>query len=535
MTAIITNKFRIQRARQFKKEFDSSIDENYYLYVGETKPWSAPDSDDIPPVPVDNAQEIRKIWQSMLGLKKIDEIDVSHVIPRFNWEPNTVFASYSDDDPDLLNHPTEQEIIDANLGGYNAGPIYCVDSQFRVYKCLDNNGGAISTDTPSGTSLVPFSTSDGYVWKYMFTVSGPDILKFVTDDWIPVKLLEFDDGSNQWQVQQNAVSNQISNINVISPGSGLVDIADGAILSATSNSAVLDTGGNSFDNSYNQSTIHIVGGTGVGQQRVITSYDGTSKELTVSENFTVIPDATSTYEIRPSVLISGDGTGASAKAIVNMLGELESVQVTDSGTDYNFASATVVGGNIRLGGASPQVSVQIGPMGGHGANPVEELGGRFVMMNVKLDFNEGDGDFPTTNEYRRMGVIFDPKNFGTNDSATSTTLRATKQLLVSGVASNFLDDENISSLSASAFLVEAEDLGGGNFRITYIQTQNSGFNEFNVGETITGANSGATATIDSVINPEVEPYSGCIIYMQNQRPISRQILQLEDIKLTIAF
>jgi hypothetical protein len=536
MTAIITNKFRVQRASQFKTEFDSlSIEDNYYLFIAEPQPWQAPFSDDIPPPAVDSVAEHRKIWKSMLGMKRIGEIDVAHVIKRYNWQPNTVFASYSDSDSELFNHPTEQEIIDANLGGYNAGPIYCVDSNFNVYKCLNNNNESISSVIPSGTSPLPFSTGDGYTWQYMFTVNGPDILKFVTQDWIPVKKLDADDGSPQWLVQQNATPNSISVIKVTNAGSGYVDIADGDVASATFNTVVLANGGNAFDNSYNQSTIHIISGTGAGQQRVISAYDATTFEVTVAEPFFVVPDATSTYEIRPSVSISGNGSGALAKANINLSGQLQSVQITNPGTNYTIASATVSGGNIRLGGGVAQVSVELGPESGHGADAVKELGASFIMMNVQLEFNEGAGDFPTSNEYRRIGIIRDPKNFASSVSATAVTLRATKQLQLSGVSGTFLDDEILSAISSTALLVESEDLGGGNYRITYIQDNSTGFENFVVGETVTGSISGASGVIEGIINPEVEPNSGCILYQENHRPVSRQINQIEDIKITIAF
>lgn len=535
MTAIITNKFRIQRAAQFKKEFSSiSTEDNYYLYVGEPDSWQSPASDDIPPIPTDTPTEHRLVWQTMLGLKRIGEMDVSHVIPRFNWVSNTVFAAYSDNDVDLFNHPTPQEIVDANNGGYTAGPIYCIDTQFRIYKCLDNNNKSVSTVTPSGTSPLPFSTADGYTWQYMMTVSGPNVEKFASEDWMPVQVLTFDDGSFQWIVQQNAQSGKISTVKITNPGNGLVDVASGSVSSASSLTVVLSDGGNEFNDSYNHSTIHITSGTGIGQQRVITSYNATSKEVTVSEPFDIDPDSSSTYEIVPTVSISGDGTGAMARAVVES-GMLTSVQVTNAGDNYTFANATVTGGNLRLGGTTPTVSVDIGPIGGHGANVVEELGARYVMMNVKLTFTEGDGDFPQSNEYRRLGIVFNPKNFGTNDSATALTLRATKQLILTGVSSDFTPDENISTLTSSAFLVESEDLGGGNFRLTYIQNESTGFDTFTVGDTLTGDTSGSTGIISSLINPEVEHNSGDILYMQNQRPISRQELQLEDIKLTIAF
>ena len=43
--------------------------------------------------------------------------------------------------------------------------------EFYVYQCLHNNNGAASTVKPTGTSPNPFKTSDGYIWKLLYTLS----------------------------------------------------------------------------------------------------------------------------------------------------------------------------------------------------------------------------------------------------------------------------------------------------------------------------------------------------------------------------
>ena len=65
---------------------------------------------------------------------------------------------------------------------------YVVTSEFKVYKCLNNNNATASTEEPTSTSSAPFTTTDGYVWKYMYSVSASDFEKFKTDDYIPIPL-----------------------------------------------------------------------------------------------------------------------------------------------------------------------------------------------------------------------------------------------------------------------------------------------------------------------------------------------------------
>jgi hypothetical protein len=64
--------------------------------------------------------------------------------------------------------------------------MYCVTSENRVYKCLDNNGAIPSTSKPYSTSLQPITTPDGYVWKYMYTIPAALINKFMTETELPV-------------------------------------------------------------------------------------------------------------------------------------------------------------------------------------------------------------------------------------------------------------------------------------------------------------------------------------------------------------
>lgn len=63
---------------------------------------------------------------------------------------------------------------------------YVMTDDFNVYKCLDNNLNAASTIKPTGTSVSPISTSDGYIWKYMYNVPINLRSKFLNDQQIPV-------------------------------------------------------------------------------------------------------------------------------------------------------------------------------------------------------------------------------------------------------------------------------------------------------------------------------------------------------------
>ena len=63
---------------------------------------------------------------------------------------------------------------------------YVMTEDFNVYKCLDNNNGALSTVKPVGTQVAPIYTSDGYSWKFMYNVPISLRNKFMSDEYIPV-------------------------------------------------------------------------------------------------------------------------------------------------------------------------------------------------------------------------------------------------------------------------------------------------------------------------------------------------------------
>ena len=65
---------------------------------------------------------------------------------------------------------------------YNAKP---EGGAHGVYLCLDNNNGALSVSPPKGTSPNPITTSDGYVWQYIYSITGT-MQMFLTNKWLPV-------------------------------------------------------------------------------------------------------------------------------------------------------------------------------------------------------------------------------------------------------------------------------------------------------------------------------------------------------------
>jgi hypothetical protein len=428
MPSIVTSKFRVHNAEQFVEAFSETANSIMYLFIG--KPTAFPD-DNAPPTPVNSTANIEYTpWRDMYGAKRITTADVTHAIPRHDWTSGTVYDQYDDQDTNLLDDD-----------------FYVMTEDYNVYKCLFNNGATQSTSQPTGTSTSEFTTADGYIWKYMYTVTTARALKFLTNDYIPVQTLASDDGTDQWDVQAAAV--------------------DGAI--------------------------HVVKVTSGG----------------------------SAYGSAPSVTITGDGTGATANCTVSG-GVVTAVTVTNPGSGYTTASVT-------FGSGAAAATAIISPKGGHGADAVEELGGKYVMLNVRLDGNESN-TLSTANEFRQVGIVRDPYLYGTSTRAVASSYRQTYKYSLSSVASGpFTLDETVTSGSNTATVVEWDSTN----EILYTTLPLN--QAFANSASVTGDSSTASGTISVIETPGLQPYSGELIYVENRVPISRASDQIEDVKLIIQF
>jgi hypothetical protein len=451
MAAIITNKFRLHNAEQFSEAFSEGDATNMYLFIGRPKSWV---DDTTPEQPYDTVNNAFNIYDDMIAMKRVQSTDVTFATIRRDWQTGTVYDEYAHD-YDINNTATSgaQELFSANF--------FVMTDDYNVYKCISNNGGASSTEKPTGTGTSIISTADGYKWKFMYSISAADALKFLSTDFMPVRKITDNPGVSdpyysQYQVQQDAVNGTIEQIKITASGSG--------------------------------------------------------------------------YTSAPTVTITGDGSGATATATVSG-GSVDSITITNEGSGYTQVEVQISGD-----GANATAKAIVSPKGGHGSSAIDELGAFYVMLNTRLEYADGSGDFPVNNDYRRIGLVRDPTTFGTTAVATQDTLRVTRsiQLQSSGQSGDYAVDEQIGGGNSSANAVVV-DWDSDNKVLYYYQDISTGYGTFQTGETITGVTSSATGTSSTLGDPEVEPDSGDIIYVEHRRPINRASDQIEDIKLVIEF
>ena len=462
-----------------------------YSFIGRGHAWT---DDSTPPTPVDSPNDEFDAYRNMVALKKISTSDVSHAIVRRDWTSGTTYDEYRH------NYSSSNT---ANSGATTLWDslFYVVTDDYNVYKCLNNDGNTASTVKPDHTTLATPTESDGYQWKFMYSISASDVIKFVTNDFIPVKTIgaqlavaggvdtgsqdgrlgdaATDDGSAQWDVENGAVDGALQRVRVKSAGSG-----------------------------YTAST--------------------TTTNIT----------------------IRGDGSGGVATVVTNGSGGVSSVSITTAGSGYTtafIANEDIPGfdnADQAADGTNNSANIEfiIQPKGGHGADAIEELGGNYIILNSRLEYSEGSGDFPTDNDFRQIGVIVNPTDQGGNTLCSATTRTAYKKMTfqASGFSAPTVDTiiRNASTEVVGTAVGIVVSVDSTNRVISYLPYPNESGNfvAFANGNTIyssTSTNHGTLASSSAITAEEVQRHSGDIIYLENRQAVSRASDQIEDIKLIV--
>ena len=492
MAAIITEKFRTHNARQFIEDFSESGQSNY-VFIGRSHAWT---DDTSPPAPANSQSEEIGAYEDMIALKKVSSTDISHGLVRYNWTSGTKYDEYRDD------YSATNTTNITGVSNFFDGRGYVITDEFKVYKCLrtGTSGGSTvnSTVKPTSVDLTdPQITGDGYMWKFMYSVVASDVIKFVTNDFIPVKTLgaktavagsgtnggfgtsATDDGSAQWDVENAAV--------------------DGAIYHY-----VITAAGSDYSNG-----------------------------------------STNSFSI--DIPVEGDGSGAIA-TLTFASGALSSVifatqsSVEKYGSGYKRASFPTLSSAISgiTAGTGATIHAVISPINGHGADPIEEMGGNYAIVNSRLEFGEGSGDFPTDNDFRRIGLIKNPVQSSDGTVSSATSMTATNQLTVADASTISVDDLLTDAASEGAATAKVRVVSKTTNVLKTLPVVNSG------GEYVAFANSdevfvngAGTKATDvggsgvATAHPEMTRFTGQILYVENRGAVSRAADQIEDIKLII--
>lgn len=108
--------------------------------------------------------------------------------------------------------------------------------------------------------------------------------------------------------------------------------------------------------------------------------------------------------VTASVTIVGDGSGCIATPVI-VNGRIEKILIanTDGGSKYTYASVVITGTGVNA-----SARAIISPLGGHGKNAINELFGRTVLFYGRVQ-EDVIKTIPITNGYRQVTLIKKPK------------------------------------------------------------------------------------------------------------------------------
>ena len=375
--------FKTQIAKAFVDQFTSFSEDKYYLCL------SGIDAATSDARTERNELAVRK---NILLSKRIDQNSASLLLPRYDWTKGISMDAISD-------------TVDVS-GFTNPFYVYSPTSQ-NVYVCLNNNqNNSGSNIEPNGTSTDILELTDGFAWKFLYTVPTESLGIFRDDNYIPVKTLPFyenianayeDTNQNQYEVQYEAnleddgsvvgVSVSIKDtqqnpekfLNGVpqSPAAFVINVFNDEVTSKITLSG--------YDESLDATnySIRFVSGVAAGIVRQIQSINGSVFTLTESLPSNRVPAPGDLYEIGPELTITGDGSGAKAFVKLDQIKEVDRVIVYANGSGYTRAGATIKSAIIPdLSGTYTFNPLVFDPIG---KNAASELASRHAAVGVQID------------------------------------------------------------------------------------------------------------------------------------------------------
>jgi len=202
MASSITGDAKKVLLDQFKQDLDSSGSQ-YYIGI------SGADSTGVGLL---GQQQFRNEMQFV----KIISSN-SFVVETYNWTSGVVYNAYDNE----------------NL---NQKRFYVVNDLNEVFLCVQTSKNASGVEQPSSTKPTAalaaaydnnrrsFTTSDGYVWRYLYQMSGLAINRFKTSTYMPVQQIRTTSSifqlNEQRTLQNNSINGEILGIAIDSGGTG---------------------------------------------------------------------------------------------------------------------------------------------------------------------------------------------------------------------------------------------------------------------------------------------------------------------------
>lgn len=420
-----------------------------YAFLSKVDPWPV---DEVPPTPQQTQSYLNSVFRNMFVAKQINTNDTSPVIQRIDWTTGIVYDEYSD----------QVDMFELNPDGTIVKKFYVKNRYDQVFKCLYNKDGAASTVEPyfqPGTfnSNQIFQGADSYKWKYMYTITSGNKLKFMDSSWMPVPV-------------GNTIPNPVSSF----AGTGDIEVIN------------ITNGGSGYDEA----------------NAIIT------------------------------VTVTGDGYLATGNVVLTG-NVITDVLVANTGYNYTFANVTITS---SIGSGATAVA-PVSPIGGHGYNPLSELGARHIMLTTQ--FVKGESNIlPTDIDFRQIGILVNPyAYYGTTPALANASIYSTStDFVVSAGFGAFTPDETIFQASDglyanSTFTATVLSFNSLTNTVKLINTKGTPI----IGSLFYGQSSGTSRVALQQQPVTFIKNSGFLTYLENRSPVQRSTDGSEQIRLVLGY
>ena len=451
-------------------------------------------------------------WKMLFG-KKIQSSDIIQVIKNIQWQANTVYTRY-DNTKDISNSNFYVLASPAETGGY-----------YNVYKCIDNANGAPSQYIPDQIQTTSFQKSDGYIWRYITSISSFNYNKFYTTDYTPIY--------TNTAIASGAADNSSVDVIVVSnTGAGYSSYADGIILSNPNSTIVQISDSSSNDNDfYTLNGIYLYNNNfSTSQLKSVSQYIANTSGKWIyldsaANTQNIIPNVTS-YKISPKVVITSDGTAApSAYSVINATSNsIGHIVIIDGGANISWANVSLQS-NTNYGTGAVTYAI-IPPPGGHGSDPATELYTQGFCVSIKYSNTEVN-TLPVNINYNKIGIIKNPYGITANNTKSATLYNSNTFVQVTQANVSSLTTFNVGDIVKGVISNAVGIVAFSNTTVLYL----TGDKSFKDGEQITSGNTTTFISINtngSIYAKDINP-----LYVRNVTDVARSNSQTEAFKLVI--
>lgn len=237
-----------------------------------------------------------------------------------------------------------------------------------------------------------------------------------------------------------------------------------------------------------------------------------------------------------TVTITGDGTGALATANVPTgLNAITDINVINPGSGYTYANVSISSDT----GFGAQAFAPTSPIGGHGYDPISELGCTRVMISVNFEGDE-NGVLPTDTTYHQVGIVSSPTLKSLKDSvygyvpASGSIYRTYTEFTVAPGFGEFSNGETLVQTDASGAVTFTGTILNFSHDSNIIRVLNmSGTPVLN--SRVKGETSLTSRTLLKINEPDFQIFSGYISYIENRASVQRSTDGIEQYKFVLGY